>query len=89
MGLKKMESKTAFGKAVRGPVLLAALLFLFWGLSGCGEAREQVEADGRWRLTAEGFLLSNQIILSALEALGREKERRQRAAQNHDFRVTG
>ena len=48
-----------------------------------------VEEDGRWRLTAEGFLLSNQIILSALEALGREKERRQRAAQNHDFRVTG
>ena len=48
-----------------------------------------VEEDGRWRLTAEGFLLSNQIILSALEALGWEKERRQRAAQNHDFRVTG
>ena len=48
-----------------------------------------VEEDGRWRLTAEGFLLSNQIILSVLEALGREKERRQRAAQNHDFRVTG
>ena len=48
-----------------------------------------VEEDGRWLLTAEGFLLSNQIILSALEALGREKERRQRAAQNHDFRVTG
>ena len=55
MGLKKMESKTAFGKAVRGPVLLAALLFLFWGLSGCGAAREKVETDGRLNVVTTIF----------------------------------
>ncbi len=42
---------------------------------------------GRWRLTPEGFLLSNQIIGQALEALALEKRRREEAVANHDFRV--
>ena len=43
--------------------------------------------DGRWRLTAEGFLLSNSIILTALDALGQEKVRREQAAARGDFRI--
>ncbi|MBR2895983.1 MAG: radical SAM family heme chaperone HemW [Oscillospiraceae bacterium] len=43
--------------------------------------------NGRWRLTKEGFLLSNHIILTTLEALGEEKLRRENAAQNGDFRI--
>lgn len=43
--------------------------------------------EGRWRLTPAGFLLSNQIIVQALEALGEEKIRREQAAARHDFRV--
>lgn len=42
---------------------------------------------GRWRLTPEGFLLSNQIIGQALEALAAEKVRREEAAARHDFRI--
>ena len=42
---------------------------------------------GRWRLTPEGFLLSNQIIGQCLEALAGEKIRRETAAANHDYRV--
>ena len=42
---------------------------------------------GRWRLTPEGFLLSNQIIGQALEALAGEKLRREEAAARHDYRV--
>lgn len=43
--------------------------------------------DGRWHLTAEGFLLSNTIILAALDALGQEKIRREQAAVQKDFRI--
>ena len=43
--------------------------------------------DGCWHLTAEGYLLSNTIILAALDALGQEKIRREQAAANRDFRV--
>ncbi len=43
--------------------------------------------DNRWHLTAEGFLLSNTIILAALDALGQEKIRREQAAFQKDFRV--
>ena len=42
---------------------------------------------GRWHLTPEGFLLSNQIIGQCLEALAGEKLRREEAAANHDYRV--
>ena len=43
--------------------------------------------SGRWHLTPEGFLLSNQIIGQCLEALAGEKLRREEAAARHDFRV--
>ena len=43
--------------------------------------------DGCWHLTAEGFLLSNTIILAALDALGQEKVRREQAAASGDFRI--
>ena len=43
--------------------------------------------EGRWRLTPEGFLVSNQIIGQALEALADEKLRREQAAARHDYRM--
>ena len=43
--------------------------------------------SGRWHLTPEGFLVSNQIIGRCLEALAEEKLRREKAAINHDYRV--
>lgn len=46
-----------------------------------------VLSDGRWRLTPEGFLISNQIIGQALEAVAEEKQRREDAVLRHDFRV--
>lgn len=46
-----------------------------------------LEEDGRWHLTDEGFLLSNTIILAALDALGQEKVRREQAAARGDFRI--
>ncbi len=42
---------------------------------------------GRWRLTPEGFLVSNQIIGQALEALAGEKLRREEANARRDYRV--
>ena len=44
-------------------------------------------AGGRWRLTPEGFLVSNQIIGQALEALAGEKLRREEANARRDYRV--
>ena len=44
-------------------------------------------AGERWRLTPEGFLVSNQIIGQALEALAGEKLRREEANARHDYRV--
>ena len=41
----------------------------------------------RWRLTPEGFLLSNQIIGQVLDALGQEKSRRAEAAARGDYRI--
>lgn len=49
-----------------------------------GHAAQQ---EGRWHLTPEGFLLSNQIIGQCLEALAGEKLRREEAAARHDYRV--
>lgn len=46
-----------------------------------------VAEEGRWYLTDEGFLLSNTIILAALDALGQEKIRREQAAARGDFRI--
>lgn len=51
------------------------------------ESGRAVFRDDRWRLTPEGFLLSNQIIGQALDALADEKARREEAAVRHDFRI--
>ena len=44
-------------------------------------------AGERWRLTPEGFLVSNQISGQALEALAGEKLRREEANARRDYRV--
>lgn len=46
-----------------------------------------VNENGRWHLSAEGFLISNTIILAVLDALGQEKVRREQAAFRKDFRI--
>ncbi|MEG0780652.1 MAG: radical SAM family heme chaperone HemW [Oscillospiraceae bacterium] len=43
--------------------------------------------DGRWHLTPEGFLVSNQIIGGLLDVLAEDKRRRQEATARGDFRV--
>lgn len=43
--------------------------------------------DGSWHLTPSGFLVSNQIIGGALDALGEDKKRRAAATARGDFRV--
>lgn len=44
-------------------------------------------ADGSWHLTPRGFLVSNQIIGGALDALAEDKKRRAAATARGDFRV--
>ena len=57
-------------------------------LAACRDAGYAVEEpDGRWHLTPQGFLLSNQIIGRLLDALTEEKRRRAEAAARGDFRV--
>ena len=51
------------------------------------EGGRAVLQGGRWHLTPEGFLVSNQIIGLCLEALAEEKIRREEAAARHDYRV--
>ena len=51
------------------------------------ESGHAVLRGGRWRLTPEGFLLSNQIIGQALDAIAEEKARREDAVIRHDFRI--
>ena len=56
-------------------------------LTQCEQAGYAVQADGRWHLTPKGFLVSNQIIGGALDALAADKRRRAEAAARGDFRV--
>ena len=56
-------------------------------LEKCAGPGYAVQSGGRWRLTPEGFLVSNQIIGQVLEALGQEKLRRRQAAANGDYRI--
>ena len=56
-------------------------------LENCRKAGYAMEEDGRWHLTAEGFLVSNQIISGLLEALAEDKRLRAEAAARGDFRV--
>ena len=55
---------------------------------------EQYEAHGLaartergWRLTAEGFLVSNTVIVSLQEAIGQAMQERLRRAHAGDFRI--
>ena len=52
-----------------------------------GNSGHTLQTEGRWHLTAEGFLVSNSIILAVLEALNEEKQRRADAAASGDFRI--
>ena len=54
-------------------------------LESAGYTKRQ--GDDGWRLTPEGFLVSNQIIGQVLDALGEEKRRREEAAARGDYRV--
>ena len=53
-----MKSKAALKKAVRGPALILALLFLFWGLAGCSSGQEikgEIQEDGRLNVVTTIF----------------------------------
>lgn len=54
-------------------------------LESAGYTKRQ--GDDGWRLTPEGFLVSNQIIGQVLDALGEEKRRREEAAARGDYRI--
>lgn len=56
-------------------------------LTQCEQAGYAVCEDGRWHLTPQGFLLSNQIIGGMLDALAADKLRRAEAAARGDFRI--
>lgn len=56
-------------------------------LQKCQAAGYAACEDGRWHLTPEGFLVSNQIIGGLLDAQAVEKQRRADAAARGDFRV--
>ena len=56
-------------------------------LKKCESAGYAVSENGRWHLTPEGFLVSNQIIGGLLDAQAADKQRRADAAARRDFRV--
>ena len=56
-------------------------------LEACQKAGYAVLEDGRWHLTPQGFLVSNQIISGMLEALAEDKQARAEAAARGDFRI--
>lgn len=45
-----------------------------------------IQSGSRWRLTPEGFLVSNPIIGQVLDALAQEKQRRREAVAGGDYR---
>jgi len=57
-------------------------------LEQCRQAGYAVWEEDRWRLTPQGFLVSNQIIGGLLDALAEEKRRRAEATARGDFRIT-
>ena len=56
-------------------------------LEECREAGYALQEEGRWHLTPQGFLVSNQIISGMLEVLAAEKRRRADAGARRDYRV--
>ncbi len=56
-------------------------------LERCKKVGYAVQEEGRWYLTPQGFLVSNQIIGGMLDALAAEKQRRADAAARGDFRI--
>ena len=56
-------------------------------LEQCRKAGYAVFENGRWHLTPQGFLVSNQIIGGMLDAQAAEKQRRADAVARGDFRV--
>lgn len=56
-------------------------------LTQCKEAGYAVDDQGRWHLTPEGFLVSNQIIGGLLEVLAEDKIRRADAKARGDYRI--
>lgn len=56
-------------------------------LKECEDAGYAVLEEGRWHLTPQGFLVSNQIIGGMLDALGADKKRREEARARGDFRI--
>ncbi|WP_409967073.1 radical SAM family heme chaperone HemW [Bengtsoniella intestinalis] len=56
-------------------------------LTQCNEAGYVVEDQGRWYLTPQGFLVSNQIIGGLLDVLSEDKLRRADAKARGDYRI--
>lgn len=56
-------------------------------LEECRHAGYAVCEEGRWHLTPQGFLVSNQIINGMLDALGQDKRRRAEAKARGDYRI--
>lgn len=58
-------------------------------LQTCADHGLAAPTETGWRLTPRGFLVSNRIIGSLLEALGREEARRLEKDARRDYKVSG